>query len=141
MRLKCTSHQLARAAIVGTALLVIGLFALMAHNFSSKTSHRLRSHDSNADSHTVSMLLHDVKYSELRAAVTELYFASYPDTTDLDAQFEDALSAMKLVEEDGVPVPIPGVDGLYVGSAGKDERSYGRCAVGRSIDRSFDHVR
>jgi hypothetical protein len=63
--------------------------------------------------------LDGVTYSQLRSGIVARYHASDPETDDIDDQFDDALSAMKLMEQDGLPVPIHGVDGLYIGSFGK----------------------
>lgn len=53
-----------------------------------------------------------------------MYHASaHPEETDLEDQFDDALEAMWYVEYDGEPVPIDGVDGLYVGSVGESYRT------------------
>lgn len=73
-------------------------------------------------------ILANVSYSQLQEAVITEYFASHPDETDIEVQFDDALGAMQMVEIDGKPVPINSVDGLYVGSIGKlcAERHQGR---------------
>jgi hypothetical protein len=73
-----------------------------------------------SDSSSPTALLEGVSYEQLRTAVIEMYHASsHPEETDLEDQFDDALEAMWYVEYDGEPVPIDGVDGLYVGSVGE----------------------
>ena len=76
----------------------------------------LINHEENND---VASFLENVSYSQLISAVTKVYEASNPATTDAWERFKDALEAMQLIEEDGIPAPIAGVDGLYVGSVGK----------------------
>lgn len=65
-------------------------------------------------------ILDGVTYSQLRRAVINKYHASDPETHDLKEEFMESLNAFHLVEKDGLPTPINGVqgEGLYVGSIG-----------------------
>jgi hypothetical protein len=100
--------------------LVIWVVALFAEQLPNERRCRLSS-PQQVEVHVSpsSTFLDNVSYSQLRDAVIERYYASRPETTGKDDQFEDALNAMWMVEDDGDPIPIQGVDGLYVGSAGK----------------------
>ncbi|KAG7344604.1 dual specificity phosphatase [Nitzschia inconspicua] len=126
MRLTISSERLATMAAASLAVSLLGLFGYLAATTSgsnNSTSSNLltattTSNCVRARGESPSSFLEGVGYSKLRAAVIELYYASDPETTDLEEQFDDALMAMELVERDGHPVPIDGVDGLYVGSIG-----------------------
>lgn len=108
-------------------LVMIGMLALLRTEPPDQTFSRGRrltvskSHPAQGNINTFKRndLLENVSYSELRAAVITKYFASHPDETDKEQMFDDALMAMKLVETDGTPIPMEGIDGLYVGSIGK----------------------
>ena len=129
-----TSSSLPRVATAATAMLMVlgvSFVALSEHaNGDLLSSHRRlsstgssslrgveRLHASASLDHNTLHLEH-VSYSQLRDAVIDEYFASHDDVTNKDRQFEDALKAMKMIEKDGEPVPIDGMDGLYVGSVG-----------------------
>jgi len=130
--MKCTipSERLAAVAFGLMALLIVSVFALMATVGNNSAGSALQSSISNnsncglarssgINSNSPTAFLEGVGYNKLRSAVIHLYHASDPETTDIDDQFEEALAAMSLVERDGHPVPIDGVDGLYVGSIGE----------------------
>lgn len=74
---------------------------------------------SSKDSTGNNNILDGVTYSKLRLAVIDKYHASDPETHNLKEEFKDALQAMSMIENDGLPIPISGIDGLYVGSIGK----------------------
>ncbi|KAG7370494.1 dual specificity phosphatase [Nitzschia inconspicua] len=126
MRVTISSERLATMAAVSLAVLLLGLFGYLAstasgsHGSGSNTllTATTTGNCVTARGESPRSFLEGVGYSKLRATVIEMYYASYPGTTDLEEQFDDALMAMQLVERDGHPVPIDGVDGLYVGSIG-----------------------
>lgn len=136
LNVQLSSERLAASAVVCTFVFLVGLVALMAGSSSdndraaillgstSPSSSGGNSHIKCTTSKTsksppdAASFLDGVGYDQLRAAVTARYHASEPETTSLEEQFDDALSAMELVELDGIPIPIEGVDGLYVGSVG-----------------------
>jgi hypothetical protein len=133
MKCNIPSERLAAVAFGLMAVLIVSVFALMAtmgnnNNNNSAGSALQSSISSNSNCGLVrsgvtgdspTAFLEGVGYNKLRSAVIQLYHASDPETTDIDDQFDDALVAMSLVERDGHPVPIDGVDGLYVGSVGE----------------------
>ncbi|KAL3899486.1 MAG: hypothetical protein SGARI_006447 [Bacillariaceae sp.] len=102
------------------ALLVVGVFVAVDGSSHRRLKGGLKSVErldvTSAPSNN--HLLDNVSYSQLRGAIVERYFASHDDVTNKDKQLGDALKAMKMVEKDGEPVPIDGMDGLYVGSIG-----------------------
>jgi hypothetical protein len=96
---------------VGTGLfmlLIVTVFSMMAINRRSRRN-----------VFTKESFLENISYSQLRGEVVDMYYASDDQTDDVYEQFDAALTAMEQVEEDGEPVPIDGVNGLFVGSIGK----------------------
>ena len=110
---------LPRSAIVVTlvlvAVVIVTIFGVMAGT--GGMTGKVRRPVSLRDS-SMASLPDDMSSDELQDAIVLRFPASDDETDDDEVQFEDAVSALEKMVEDGDPVPIDGLDGVYVGGVG-----------------------